>query len=102
MSDLRAILVEFVVKPDCIAAARELILTNARASLRDEPGCLRFDVLSTPDVPRRFVLYEIYESAAAFEAHLETPHFAAFAEATDDMFETRTIRELDLLSAPER
>jgi quinol monooxygenase YgiN len=99
LSAPRAILVEFVARPDCIAAARELILANAEASLREEPGCLRFDVLVASDLPQRFVLYEIYDSAAAFQAHLKTRHFEAFSAATAAMFETRTIRELDLISA---
>jgi quinol monooxygenase YgiN len=99
LSAPRAILVEFVARPDCIAAARALILANAETSLREEPGCLRFDVLVASDLPQRFVLYEIYDSAAAFQAHLKTRHFEAFSAATKTMFETRTIRELDLISA---
>ena len=50
---------------DFLAALRE----NAAASVRDEPGCLRFDVCTDPDDPTRVFLYEIYTDAAAFEAH---------------------------------
>jgi (4S)-4-hydroxy-5-phosphonooxypentane-2,3-dione isomerase len=49
---------------------------NAEASVRDEPGCLRFDVCSVADDPTRFVLYELYTDAAAFDQHKTAPHFA--------------------------
>ena len=48
---------------------------NAEASVRDEPGCLRFDVCSVAGDPDRFVLYELYTDAEAFAAHKESPHF---------------------------
>ena len=49
---------------------------NAEATVRDEPGCLRFDVCSVADDPHRFVLYELYTDAEAFAAHKASPHFA--------------------------
>jgi len=54
----------------------EAIRANAAASVRDEPGCLRFDVCSVADDPDRFVLYELYADAAAFADHKAAPHFA--------------------------
>jgi quinol monooxygenase YgiN len=92
------VLVEFAIKPGLAETAHTLILENAAQSLRDEPGCWRFDVTVAPDDPLRITLYEIYESPAAFETHLRMPHFLKFAEATRDMFASRSIRQLDLLS----
>ncbi len=46
--------------------------------MRDEPGCRQFDVVTPDGGADRVVLYEIYDDAAAFEAHKRTPHFAAF------------------------
>ena len=54
----------------------DAIRTNAEASVRDEPGCLRFDVCSVADDPNRFVLYELYADLAAFADHKAAPHFA--------------------------
>jgi (4S)-4-hydroxy-5-phosphonooxypentane-2,3-dione isomerase len=54
----------------------DAIRANAEASVRDEPGCLRFDVCSVAEDPTRFVLYELYTDAAAFAAHKAAPHFA--------------------------
>ena len=49
---------------------------NAEASVRDEPGCLRFDVCAVDGDENRFLLYELYTDAEAFEAHKASPHFA--------------------------
>ena len=51
---------------------------NAEASVRDEPGCLRFDVCAVEGDENRFLLYELYTDAAAFEAHKASPHFATW------------------------
>jgi hypothetical protein len=58
-----AILVEFTVKPGQADRFRKLVVANAEQSLRDEPGCRRFDVLDDPADPQRIVLYEIYSGA---------------------------------------
>jgi (4S)-4-hydroxy-5-phosphonooxypentane-2,3-dione isomerase len=88
------ILVEFAIKRDAIAQFRSLILANARSSLRDEPGCRRFDVLHHSDEPLRVVLYEIYDDAAAFDHHLTTAHYKAFAAAAESLIETRSVKRL--------
>jgi autoinducer 2-degrading protein len=75
------VLVHLTVHPDRIAEFLEGIHTNSRASLRDEPGCLRFDVHRRLDDPHRFVLHEVYTDEDAFHvAHREAPHYAAWRQ----------------------
>ena len=59
------------------------ITENAAASVRDEPGCHRFDVSAVEGDDTRFVLYELYDDAEAFEAHRQAPHFAAWRQVAD-------------------
>ena len=78
------VIVNLQVRPERVEEFLEAIHTNARASLADEPGCLRFDVHRSMDDPNRFVLYEIYADRNAFyEAHREAPHYAAWREVAD-------------------
>jgi len=73
------VLVDLQVRPDRLAAFVEGIRANARASLRDEPGCLRFDVHQRVDDSNQSVTSEIYTDERAFyEAHRSTPHYAAW------------------------
>lgn len=70
---------------------------NAAASVADERGCRRFDVL-TPEAEgaEEVVLYEIYDDAAAFEAHLREPHFAAFRDATAALVRSSSVERFAL------
>src|SRR5438309_89185 len=58
--------VEFEIRPDAFAAFKKLTVENARASVRDEPGCRQFDVCAPVDGAPRVVLYEIYDDEGAF------------------------------------
>jgi len=91
------VLVEFAVRPGAGGRFKELVLENAAASVRDEPGCQRFDVLlDRGESPDRITLYEIYDDEAAFEAHLKTPHFAIFKAAVADIVQEQVLRKLDV------
>ena len=69
---------------------------NAEASVRDEPGCLRFDVCSVAEDPDRFVLYELYTDAEALAAHKASPHFAQWREIAEQVLagQVNTLGEL--------
>jgi quinol monooxygenase YgiN len=78
------------IKPDAVAAFKAASLENARASVR-EPGIARFDVVQSIEDPTRFVLVEVYRSAAAPAAHKETAHYQRWRDAVNDlMAEPRT------------
>jgi autoinducer 2-degrading protein len=73
------------VKPEHADAFAAACRANCEASSR-EPGNVRFDLLRQVEDPNRFVLYEWYEDGAAAKAHKDTPHYAAWREATAEMF----------------
>ena len=70
------IVVDFRIKSGQMAEFRRLIDDNARASVKHEPGCSRFDVCANRKDADSVLLYEIYDDRAAFDAHLKTQHFA--------------------------
>ena len=72
------------VKPDCVEAFKAASLENARHSVQ-EPGIARFDVIQQVDDPTRFVLVEIYRTAAAPVQHKETAHYAAWRDTVADL-----------------
>ncbi|NNG03876.1 MAG: antibiotic biosynthesis monooxygenase [Inquilinus sp.] len=94
--DRFAIIVRIDLVPGNRPRFAELIGENARSSVRDEPGCRRFDVLAPREGGDRVVLYEVYDDRTAFEAHLQTPHFAAFRDAATAIIAGQTIEEFDL------
>ena len=62
--------VEFDIHPEHLAQFTSLVRINAAASLANEPGCRRFDVLLPSPASTTVALYEIYDDEAAFGAHL--------------------------------
>mmetsp|Transcript_30790 Transcript_30790/g.41675 ORF Transcript_30790/g.41675 Transcript_30790/m.41675 type:complete len:236 (-) Transcript_30790:386-1093(-) len=50
------------------------------AGSRQEPNCLRFDVLRVDDSTNKFVLYESYTDAAALAYHKTTEHYKCWSE----------------------
>ncbi len=73
--------VSFEIYPAHVKAFREAVLAQARDSLEREDACRRFDVCFDPARPDRVFLYELYDTAGAFQAHLETDHFKSFNAA---------------------
>ena len=73
--------VDIRIKPENVEAFMEKLAANA-AHARTEPGCRQFDVLVDPADRTHVMLYEIYDSEKAFEAHQQTVHFKRYvAEA---------------------
>jgi (4S)-4-hydroxy-5-phosphonooxypentane-2,3-dione isomerase len=76
-----ALIVELRVKEDdrdrFLQAAKE----NAIASVRDEPDCLRFDLMEVEGDSSRFYFYEIYRDESGYLAHRETAHYARWRAA---------------------
>jgi autoinducer 2-degrading protein len=91
------IVVDFRIKPGAMQSFRRLIDDNAKASVRDEPGCRRFDVLANGKDADRVLLYEIYDDRAAFGAHLKTQHFAVFDRESATLVADKTVMEYDLV-----
>ncbi len=70
-----------------LAALKE----NAAASVR-EPGCHEFNILVSQKDPNHVLIFEVYDDAAAAQAHRETDHFKKYAAATKDMVAKRDLR----------
>lgn len=56
------------------------ISRHAATSVRDEPGCLRFDVTADAADPDLFWVCEVFADEAALAAHRASPHFAAWQQ----------------------
>jgi len=76
-----ALIVSLKVKPEMRDRFLEAAADDSTCSVRDEPGCRRFDVLQDQADPNHFVFYEVYRDDAALQAHTQTPHFARWREA---------------------
>jgi quinol monooxygenase YgiN len=87
------VIAEFQVKPGKMPAFLEAARDDARHSTADEPGCRQFDVICPEGSEDTVVFYEVYDSRAAFDAHLETLHLERFRQAFPPLIvEERPVR----------
>jgi quinol monooxygenase YgiN len=96
---MQALVVEFRIRPEFVAAFEAAIEENARLSRETEPGCGQFDVCRDPADAALFFLYELYDDEAAVQAHLMSAHFRAMDALSAGWVETKTVRRL-VRSAP--
>lgn len=82
------IFVKIGVKPGSRDAFKELVLDNARCSVRDEPGCVQFDILESGEDENEFCAYEVYKTESDLEAHRGMEHSKRFRAAADEMMIT--------------
>jgi (4S)-4-hydroxy-5-phosphonooxypentane-2,3-dione isomerase len=80
---MHVLIVSARVKPEQRGRFLKAIEENAVASVRDEPGCLRFDVVRDNDDPDHYLFYEVYRDTDAFHAHRDSDHFVRWREAAD-------------------
>ena len=74
------VIAEFTIKPGCLDAFLAIARQDAHDSVANEPGCQQFDAVHVEEGPDQIVLYEVYDDRAAFDAHLQAPHYAPFRD----------------------
>jgi (4S)-4-hydroxy-5-phosphonooxypentane-2,3-dione isomerase len=83
-NSLLVVHVDIAVVPEQLHTFLAATEENAVAS-RDEPGVVRFDVLSDRVDPAHVILVEIYQDEAAAAAHKDTPHYQRWRDAVAPM-----------------
>ena len=76
--------VEYDVVPGQIDKFLAALKENAEASVK-EPGCRELNIAVSQKDPNHVFIYEVYNDAAAAEAHTATDHFKKYKAATAGM-----------------
>jgi len=87
-----AVIVSITIKPDSAAQFLPLIIANAEISLRDEPACQQFQIIQDTHDPDRVLLYEVYDDAAAFDAHVGMDHSRHYNQLAKDLIVERAVQ----------
>ncbi|MHB1005644.1 MAG: putative quinol monooxygenase [Chloroflexota bacterium] len=83
---MKVVIVQVHIQPNHREQFLASMLDDARGSVNDEPGCLRFDVIQDNSDPNKIYLYEAYRDDAAFEAHRQAPHYLKWKETVKDWY----------------
>jgi len=86
--------VDLDINPGDIDKFLAALKTNGAASVKEEPGCREFNITVSQKDPNHVFIFEVYDNAAALDAHRATDHFKAYAAATKDMVAKRDARAM--------
>jgi quinol monooxygenase YgiN len=88
-------LAELEIDPPQLDSYKSALREEIEASIRIEPGVLKLYAVSVKDHPNQIRLFEMYGSPAAYQAHLQTPHFKKYKTATTNMVKSLSLLETD-------
>jgi quinol monooxygenase YgiN len=72
---------------------RAAVKEEIEGSIRLEPGVLALYAVHDKHNPARVRVFEIYADEAAYRAHLQTPHFAKYKAAVQDIVKSLNLLE---------
>lgn len=84
--------VELDIVPAEFDKFMEAIKENGAAAVKKEPGCREFNITVSEKDPHHVLLFEVYDNAAALEAHRATDHFKKYQTTVANMVAKRDVR----------
>lgn len=90
-------LAKLVIDPAQLDSYKAALKEGAETAVRVEPGVLTLYAVSEKTNPTHFTILEIYADSAAYQAHLQTPHFLKYKNGTKDMVKSLELVETDPL-----
>jgi quinol monooxygenase YgiN len=84
-------LAELEIDPAQMEGFNAAIREEVKTSVRVEPDVLALYAVAEKDHPNRVRVFEMYTDEAAYQKHLQTPHFRKFRDVTDKMVKSRKL-----------
>ena len=72
-----------------------MLTEEIEASVALEAGVLSLNAVSIKGSPHKIRILEVYANQAAYEAHLQTPHFLKYKNATAGMVTSLTLVDVE-------
>ncbi|HZQ94457.1 MAG TPA: putative quinol monooxygenase [Candidatus Sulfotelmatobacter sp.] len=86
---------ELQIDPGQLDAYKRALKEEIETSIRVEPGVLTLYAVSLKGHPEQIRLFETYKDAAAYESHLQSPHFKAYKRRTQQMVKILNLVETE-------
>jgi len=88
-------LAELQIEPSHLEEYTAALREEIEASIRLEPGVLALYAVSIKGQPTQIRIFEMYADTAAYEAHLQTPHFKKYKTGTQGMVKSLVLAETE-------
>ena len=81
---MHILLVDVFIKPQHKDAYIKGIVEQTKATLAQEPGCLRFDIIENASDPNMLHVYEVFRDEAALALHRAAAYHTSFMDNSKD------------------
>lgn len=71
-------------------------------AIRVEPGVLTYYAVADKNDPSNITILEIYADTAAYQAHINTPHFKKYKEAVKNMVKSLELIDVTLVGSAKK
>jgi quinol monooxygenase YgiN len=78
-----------------VEAYTNALKEEVETSIRVEPGVLTLYAVSVKGQPNQIRIFETYKDEAAYESHLQTPHFRKYKAETQGMVKSLKLIETE-------
>lgn len=95
MSDQLVRIAELEIVPQHLEAYRALLTEEIAASIALEPGVVMLHAVADKAAPHQIRILEVYASYAAYQAHIQTPHFLKYKAGTAHMVAALRLIDMD-------
>ena len=86
---------ELEIDPAQLDGYKLALREEIETSIRVEPGVLTLYAVSLKEHPEQVRLFETYRDAAAYESHIQSPHFKTYKDRTRQMVKLLTLVETE-------
>jgi quinol monooxygenase YgiN len=86
---------ELEIDPAQLTEYKDALSDEIATSVREEPGVLMLYAVSVKDHPSQVRIFETYRDQAAYESHIQSPHFKKYKDTTHAMVKSLKLIETE-------
>lgn len=90
-------LAKIKVAPSQLEKYKAALQEQMATAIRLEPGVLTYYAMANKNDPANITILEIYADTAAYQQHINTPHFKKYKETVKDMVTSLELVDVNLL-----
>ncbi|TRW23597.1 hypothetical protein FMM05_13120 [Flavobacterium zepuense] len=96
-ADMMVRISEIEILPQFLEEYKAILKEEATASVKIEPGVLAIFPMFQKESPTQIRIIEIYANNAAYQSHLQTPHFQHYKTTTSKMVKSLKLVDMTAL-----
>lgn len=95
-------LAKIKVDPNQLKAYNAALQEQMTTAVRVEKGVLTYYAMADKNNPAHITILEIYADTAAYQLHINTPHFKKYKDTVKDMVQSLELVDVNLLGVAKK